>query len=405
MKNLLPLLLGVFGSSTVYSFQGHSSHCRWSTLRSQRKSKLNLSNGSVLIVQNKGGGHGELGYQLSKILRDQYSDVVSSITILQDAAYKPGNEPFRSYAVDLPEVNVITAPLSGDDESSTTSETLQQALGGDGVTFDYVWDNASKDDTGAGKALVDCAKSWNVQLLCYVSSAGMYQPTDTFPMTETTPVKESAGQYKYEQYAIAQGLPLVSFRPQYIYGPKANKYDYIDWYFDRLVRHLPLPIPGDGSQLVSLSHSEDVATLLSSPLSNQPAAINQRFFNCGTDQLISYNELAYQCAQVAGIDRSQVMIENYDAKLLGKGTFPFRPTNFYVLPDKAKQLLGWKGASHTLLDDLKSFYYTNYIARGGPEKKVSFIKDWEIVVGCKTPPLGYVTSIYEKYDPLVLETM
>ena len=27
-------------------------------------------------------------------------------------------------------------------------------------------------------------------------------------------------------------LPLVSFRPQYIYGEKSNKHDYIDWFFD-----------------------------------------------------------------------------------------------------------------------------------------------------------------------------
>ncbi len=40
----------------------------------------------------------------------------------------------------------------------------------------------------------------------------------------------------FDNYAVEIGLPLVSFRPQYIYGPKSNKYDYIDWYFDRLCR-------------------------------------------------------------------------------------------------------------------------------------------------------------------------
>ena len=81
---------------------------------------------------------------------------------------------------------------------------------------------------------------------------------------------------QYDQYAKNElGLPLVSFRPQYIYGPKSNKYDYIDWYFDRLVRNLPLPIPGDGSQMVSLTNSEDVASLLASPLNNEAAAVEQ----------------------------------------------------------------------------------------------------------------------------------
>lgn len=59
-------------------------------------------------------------------------------------------------------------------------------------------------------------------------------------MPEMTPVKESAGQHLFEQYALDIELPFVSFRPQYIYGPKSNKNDYIDWFFDRLVRELPI---------------------------------------------------------------------------------------------------------------------------------------------------------------------
>jgi hypothetical protein len=67
-------------------------------------------------------------------------------------------------------------------------------------------------------------------------------------MPETTPVKDTAGQVLYEKYAIESGLPFVSFRPQYIYGKKSNKWDYIDWYFDRIVRGAPLPIPGELSR-------------------------------------------------------------------------------------------------------------------------------------------------------------
>ena len=167
---------------------------------------------SALIVQNKGGGHGELGYQLAKVLEN--SEKIDSITILQDAAAKESSEPFKSYSTDLPNVKIVKAPLG---EDSLTADSLQALLGED-TTFDYVWDNASKNAQGAGKAVCDCAKAWNVKLLTYVSSAGMYQPPadGPFPMPETTPVKESAGQNQYDQYAVSLGLPLVSFRPQYI---------------------------------------------------------------------------------------------------------------------------------------------------------------------------------------------
>jgi nucleoside-diphosphate-sugar epimerase len=198
-------------------------------------------------------------------------------------------------------------------------------------------------------------------------------------------------------------LPLVAFRPQYIYGRKANKFDYLDWYFDRLVRELPLPIPSDGTQKVSLTNSEDVASLLASVLNNEEAAIQHRIFNCGTDQLYSYDEVAYMCAEAAGIARDDVSIEHYDSDLFGKATFPFRMTNFYVAPDKAKEVLGWEGPKKSLKEDL-TWYYDSYKARGGPSKKLSLIKDWEIVVGSKTSFPEYVASIYEKYDPIVLDT-
>lgn len=350
---------------------------------------------AALIVQNKGGGHGELGYQLAKTLSSHPK--ISSITILQDDACKDTAEPFKSYASDLPNVNVVKAALG---DESITAESLQSILG---TSFEYVWDNNSKGPTGAGKAICDCAKNWGVKLYTYVSSAGMYKPPadGPFPMPETTLIKETAGQALLDQYAVEIGLPLVSFRPQYIYGPKANKYDYIDWYFDRIVRGLPLPIPGDGTQKVSLTNAEDVASLLVSPLNNEAAAIEQRFFNCGTDQLLSYDEVAHMCAEAAGVDN--VAIEHYDADMFGKTTFPFRPSNFYVAPDMAKQKLGWTGPTHSLKDDLQ-WYYEGYKARGGPEKKISLIKDWEIVVGSKTTLPENVESIYEKYDPIIVDT-
>ena len=186
---------------------------------------------SALIIQNKGGGHGELGYQIAKNLLQSDQNVIDSITILQDSACKDTQEPFKSYATDLPTVNVIKANLS--DETMTSSD-LQVILGGDDVSFDFVWDNASKEPTGAGKACLDCAKSWldqtKLQLYVYISSAGIYQPTAdaVFPMSEeTTPVKSSAGQVAFENHATELKLPFVAFRPQYIYGEKANKFDYM----------------------------------------------------------------------------------------------------------------------------------------------------------------------------------
>lgn len=224
----------------------------------------------------------------------------------------------------------------------------------------------------------------------------MYQPGEdaVFPMPESTPIKSSAGQALFDEYAVKIGLPFVSFRPQYIYGEKANKFAYIDWYFDRLARGLPLPIPYEGTQKVSLTNSQDVASLLVSVLDSPESATKQRFFNCGTDQLFSYDEVAFMCASVMGCE--DVKIVHYDADQLGKGAFPFRLTNFYVAPDTAKKELGWSGAKNGLAEDLK-WYYENYMERGGPNNPISLEKDWEIVKGSD----GADASLYTKWDPQI----
>jgi len=342
-------------------------------------------------VQNKGGGHGELGFQLAKKLSS--NDKIDSITILQDDSCNMKSEPFQSYASDLSDdVTVVFAKL----DESVDAKTMQKWLGGDDAQFEYIYDNYSKGPEGSSKALLDCVKNWGCcKLYTYVSSAGVYQPTDTtqFPMGEdSTPIKESSGQAKMDNYVSVEcNLPLVSFRPQYIYGEKSNKYDYIDWYFDRLTRSLPLPIPGPGTQKVSLTNSQDVASIFAASLDNEEAAVKQRFFNCGTDKLVTYDEVAYLCAEVAGIPKEEVKIAHYSGDDLGKGKFPFRLTDFYVAPDMAKEKLGYQGAMNDLKDDLK-WYYEDYKTRG--KKTIDFTKDREIIVASKS---SEDANVYDQY--------
>lgn len=158
-------------------------------------------------------------------------------------------------------------------------------------------------------------------------------------------------------YCITQQLLQQQCSPQYIYGEKANKFDYLDYYFEHLLKDAPVPIPGDGTQLVSLTNSKDVASLLASVLDKEEEAIAQRYFNCGTDQLLSYAQVAELCAKVAGFSSVEIQSTGNE-----KGDFPFRASNFYVAPDMAKEKLGWRGAKHMLEHDL-SWYYEGYKER------------------------------------------
>ena len=64
----------------------------------------------------------------------------------------------------------------------------------------------------------------------------------------------------------------TAFRPQYIYGPYTNKRDYLDWFLNRAARDLPMPVPADAQQPVSVTHCEDVASLIGSVVGKEKEA-------------------------------------------------------------------------------------------------------------------------------------
>lgn len=64
-----------------------------------------------------------------------------------------------------------------------------------------------------------------------------------------------------EQYLASEGLPFTIFQPLYIYGPHTGK-DCEQWFIDRVIRDRPVPIPAPGMQLVTLTHVEDVASMI-----------------------------------------------------------------------------------------------------------------------------------------------
>lgn len=72
---------------------------------------------------------------------------------------------------------------------------------------------------------------------------------------------------------IILGTPFTFLRPQYIYGPNANK-RYLDFFIGRAARKLPIPLPLHGEQLVCLTHVEDVASLIATTL-GEPKAMKQ----------------------------------------------------------------------------------------------------------------------------------
>lgn len=310
-----------------------------------------------LILQNAGGGHGEIGYHLATEL---VGKGCTKVVLLQDAAHKQ-IEPFVSYPSLPATVTVETHPF----DDTLTAEKITSLA----ASVDYVFDNVSKDPSKAPySAFLEYAKSLPaLKTYAFVSSAGMYTPltAENIPLTTSTPTKETA-QRKFEEAAAAASLPLVAFRPQYIYGPKASKNEYLDWFFDRIVAGKPLLIPGDGTQKISLTDCRDVAGMIASVCDSYFAA--PTVFNCGAvDVSLSYNDVAELCAKTCG---KTAEIKNF-VFLGDKGSWPFRPTPFFVEGSAAVDMLGWDGG-RSLEGEIES-YWENYGSRD--KKQLNFDKD------------------------------
>lgn len=174
---------------------------------------LALQGKSVLIVQNKGGGHGSIGFAVAKSIKSSQPDC--SIYLLQDKCnYK--SVPFSSYGElkDLG-VQVIDCPLSDEDSALKVASELKS------MKFDYFVDNWSKTADNA-KFCIDIAKVVKSEQYVFISSAGMYKSSYEAPLVEANPVKGNDAR-KIELEILNAGLIYTFLRPQYIYGSKCNK--------------------------------------------------------------------------------------------------------------------------------------------------------------------------------------
>lgn len=304
----------------------------------------------------RGGGHGELGFQLAKKIASEGH----SCTLLQDTACKSESAPFSEYS---------TLP------SSVTVEPHDFNLPYTPQTeYSYVWDNfSSNPDSPLTSSLLEHFKNSPPLRYNYISSAGIYSPPKDFgsdtcgPLLETFDVNPEKGQTKVENALKASKIPTFCYRPQYIYGPSQNKYVYLDYYFDRICNSLPLPIPGSGSQLASLTNAVSVASLLYCGAESHESTFE--VFNCGASDLHTYNEIAELISEVVG-EPAKIVND-----ISGKGSFPFRPNNFYVKPTKIIKELNWEELPTSLKHDLEWYYEDWKVRREG--KEVDVEKDLE----------------------------
>jgi len=310
----------------------------------------------VLIM----GGTRFIGVYLTQLLVSQGHEVV---------LFNRGNKP-------APVASVKT--INGDRQDAAQ---LKAALAGE--TFDAIFDNNGRELSDT-QPLVELFGG-QVQHFVYVSSAGVYLKSDEMPHVEgdaVDPNSRHKGKFATEAYLAAQKVPFTSVRPVYIYGPQ-NYNDVEAWFFDRLVRDRPLPIPGNGMALTQMGHVADLAAAMAAVLGN-PQAMGQ-IYNISGDKAVTFDGLARACAIAAGKDPASLKLVHYDPKAFDFGkkkAFPMRVQHFFTDIHKAQSELNWT-PQFDLVSGLKDSFENDFVTSGRQQAEADFSLDEQILSACR----------------------
>lgn len=259
----------------------------------------------------------------------------------------------------------------------TAPEQLREKLAKE--NFDAIFDNNGRELSDT-QPLVELFRD-KVEHFIYVSSAGVYLKSEQMPHREGDAVDSKSrhkGKFETESYLAKSGIPWTSLRPTYIYGPQ-NYNDLEAWFFDRIVRDRPIPIPGNGQHFTQFGHVQDLAEAMAVILGNE-RAINQ-IYNISGDRYVTFDGLAKACAVAAGKEADEIKIVHYDPKEFDFGkrkAFPLRMQHFFADIHKAKTDLNWQ-PQFDLISGLKDSFTKDYLVSGRQDANIDFSTDEEIL--------------------------
>ena len=277
-----------------------------------------------------------------------------------------GHEIFVFTRGNLPVPKNVTH-LSGDRSKDEDMKKISD------YTFDLIVDSS-------GRKLEDTQRLLRFSGLptfrfIYISSAGVYENTQFFPVGEDSPIdieSRHIGKAKTESWLMAEGIPFTSFRPTYIYGP--GNYNPIEkWFFDRITNGRSIPVPLDGQVITQLGHVSDLAEAISKSLQTDKA-INQ-IYNCSGSKAITFKGLIETAILATGNKVSDFDLRSFDPSKLdpkARKLFPLRLTNFFTDISKIKKDLSW-APKYNLLDGLIDSYENDYLLV--KPKKIDFSSD------------------------------
>ncbi len=196
------------------------------------------------------------------------------------------------------------------------ADSMRDALYG--RRFEVVYDNAYDWERGTTAAQVEATvrlvAGERLSRYIFMSSVAAYG--DGLNHKESDPLapdyhsdpyvrhKATSERMLFRMHAQS-GLPVVTFRPPFVYGP-GNPFYREAFFWDRLRAGRPIIIPGDGHRLMQFVYVRDLVTAMVRAMHETRAA--GEAFNIGDSKPLTHTELVERLAKTANVDPVMVRV-------------------------------------------------------------------------------------------------
>jgi len=183
--------------------------------------------------------------------------------------------------------------------------------------FEVVFDNAYDWERGTTARQVEAAvRAVGDRLARYIFMSSVAAYGDGLNHKESDPLAPDYHSDPYVRHKATterllfrmhsqSGLPVVTFRPPFIYGPD-NPFYREQFFWDRLRAGRPIIIPGDGHRLMQFCFVNDLVTAMLHAM-EEPRAIGEAF-NIADTKPLTQVEVVERLAKIAGVEASLVRV-------------------------------------------------------------------------------------------------
>jgi nucleoside-diphosphate-sugar epimerase len=180
-----------------------------------------------------------------------------------------------------------------------------------GRRFEVVFDNVYDWDRGTTAAQVEATVHacgdrlsryiFMSSVAAYGDGLNHYEGDPLAPDQHPEPYVRNKAMTERMLFRLHQrrGLPVVTFRPPFVYGPRNPIYREA-FFWDRLRAGRPLILPGDGYRLMQFVYVKDLVQACLQAI-DIPAAVGEAF-NIGNERAITQADLLRAVGRAAGVD-------------------------------------------------------------------------------------------------------